>query len=80
MKFRFIGTYTGGHDSINACGVVFHGRNPSEVTDSEATRRLSNHIEFEAVYAPAVAPEPTPDSAPLPPKKRGRPKKVASNG
>lgn len=75
MKFRFIGTYTGGHDSINACGVVFHGRDPSEVTDSEAIRRLSNHIEFEAVHAPVA--DPVADIAPLPPRKRGRPKKAA---
>lgn len=73
MKFRFIGTYTGGHDSINACGVVFHGRDPSEVTDGEAIRRLSNHIEFEVVHPLDHDADGKPGGSF--PKRRGRPKK-----
>lgn len=49
MRFRFIGQYTNGHTAINACGIVFDGRSPSEVTDPEAVRRLSRHPEFEAI-------------------------------
>ena len=49
MKFRFIGEYTNGHTSINGSGVTFVGREPSEVTDPEAIRRLSGNIEFEMV-------------------------------
>jgi hypothetical protein len=70
MLFRFIGRYTNGHTAINACGVVFHGREPADVTDLDGIRRLSNHPEFEAaeaIEAPAVEPVA---------KKRGRPRKV----
>jgi hypothetical protein len=66
MLLRFNGTYTGGRTSITLCGVTFEGRTPSEVTDAEGIRRLSNHPEFEAVVE---------DSEPAP-KKRGRPRKV----
>lgn len=61
MKFRFIGTYTGDRDSINAGGVVFHDRAASEVTDAELVRRLKNNPEFEAVAAsgePKAKPGP----------------------
>ena len=49
MRFRFTGQYTNGHTSINACGVVFEGREPADVTDPAAIARLSGHPEFEHV-------------------------------
>lgn len=49
MKFKFTGTYTNGHTSINACGVVFTGTEPAEVTGEDAIARLSRHPEFERV-------------------------------
>lgn len=48
-RFRFIGTYTGGRDSINASGVIFEGNEPSQVDDAEAIRRLRGNVEFEEV-------------------------------
>jgi hypothetical protein len=69
MLFRFIGQYTHGRTTINA-GVDFEGHEPSEVTDAELIRRLSNNPEFDAVEALVEAPIEAP-------KKRGRPKKVA---
>jgi hypothetical protein len=71
MLFRFIGQYTHGRTTIDM-GVLFEGREPSEVTDAELIRRLSANVEFEAVSeeAPVEAPVEAP-------KKRGRPKKVA---
>jgi hypothetical protein len=72
MLFKFTGQYTGGRDAINACGIVFTGREPAEVTDADALRRLSGHPEFEAVTeTAALADEPTEA-----PKKRGRKPKV----
>jgi len=68
MLFRFIGQYTHGRTTIDM-GVLFEGNEPSQVLDPELIRRLSNNIGFEAVE-PAEAPAE-------PPKKRGRPKKVA---
>lgn len=86
MRFRFIGRYTNGHTSINACGVVFQGHEPSEVP-YEAIHRLSRNIEFEAVEEKpeAIATGPVCDVPPPPPvvgpvaqpKRRGRPKKAA---
>lgn len=70
MRLRFIGQYTAKRDTLTLCGVTFIGREPADVTDAEAIRRLSNHPEFETV-APAL---PVHD---VPPKKRGRPKKEA---
>jgi hypothetical protein len=59
MLFRFIGRYTNGHTAINACGVVFQGHEPAEVTDPDGIRRLSGNPEFEAVTdAPQVPPAP----------------------
>jgi hypothetical protein len=49
MKFRFIGTYTNGHTSINAGGVIFYGNDPSDVEDTDLIERLTNNQEFEAV-------------------------------
>lgn len=69
MMFRFTGQYTGGRTSVASCGVVFHGREPSDVTAPDAIRRLSGNPEFEAVQEP--------QELPAPPKKRGRPKKDA---
>lgn len=67
MRFRFIGKYTGGRTSINACGVVFKGHESREVPP-EAVARLSGNIEFEAVENPPVENPEKP--------KRGRPKRV----
>lgn len=72
MLFRFIGQYTHGRGAIRSCGVTFNGREPSDVTDAEAIRRLSGNPEFEQVAAPVSAPV---EVAPPAPKKRGRPKK-----
>lgn len=47
--FRFIGMHTGGRTSINACGVMFEGDEPSEVDDADCIRRLRGHPEFEEV-------------------------------
>jgi hypothetical protein len=49
MLFKFTGEYTNGHETIDACGVLFHGNEPSEVSDPAAIKRLSGHPEFEAV-------------------------------
>ncbi len=49
MRFRFTGQYTNGHTSINACGVVFEGREPADVTEESAIARMIGHPEFEAV-------------------------------
>ena len=49
MRFRFIGTFTGGRTTIDACGVTFTGSEPVDVTEPEAIRRLSNNPEFETV-------------------------------
>jgi hypothetical protein len=49
MLFKFIGQYTNGHTSIDAGGVEFVGDEPSDVTDADLIRRLSNNPEFEAV-------------------------------
>ena len=51
MRFRFIGRYTNGHETIALYGATFQGHEPAEVTDAEAIRRLSNNIEFERVHA-----------------------------
>ncbi len=69
MLFRFIGQYTHGRTTIDM-GVLFEGREPSQVDCPELARRLSNNPEFEAV----TQDEPVVIEAP---KKRGRPKKVA---
>jgi hypothetical protein len=69
MLFRFIGQYTHGRTSIDAGGVLFEGHEPTEVTDGELIRRLTSHVEFEAVEAG--------EAPPVVLKKRGRPKKVA---
>lgn len=50
MLFRFIGTYTNGHTSINASGVDFQGHEPADVTDPEGIRRLLGNPEFERVH------------------------------
>lgn len=76
MRFRFVGQYTNGHTAIDAGGVTFEGHEPSEVTDPDLIRRLTNHQEFEAVAAEAAI-----EAAPVTtPKKRGRPKKVQADG
>ena len=74
MLFRFIGQYTHGRTSIDAGGVLFEGHEPAEITDAELIRRLTNHVEFEAVEAIEPEGDETP---PVVLKKRGRPKKVA---
>jgi len=57
MLFKFIGEYTNGHDTIDACGVLFHGREPSDVTSEDGIRRLSGHVEFAKVTAKEVETE-----------------------
>lgn len=74
MRFRFIGTYTGGRVSINACGVDFQGHEPADVTDLEGIRRLSSHPEFEKVLSPLDHDGDGKPGGSLP--KRGRPRKV----
>lgn len=59
MRFRFIGEYTGGRTAINACGVVFTGREPAEVASADAIRRLTGNQEFEEVTE-IVAPVEKP--------------------
>jgi hypothetical protein len=76
MLFKFTGQYTGGRDAINACGIVFTGREPAEVTDADALRRLSGHPEFEAVTAAKISIEAEPMNIPAPAKRRGRKPKV----
>lgn len=49
MLFKFVGRYTNGHTAINACGVIFEGDEPAEVSDPDAIRRLSQNPEFAAV-------------------------------
>lgn len=74
MRFRFIGTYTGGRGSINACGVDFQGHEPAEVTDPEGIRRLSGNPEFEKVLSPLDHDGDGKPGGSLP--KRGRPRKA----
>lgn len=70
MLLRFIGIYSNKRTSMSICGVEFHGREPSEVTDPESIRRLENHPEFELVTASAAPVEVQE------PKRRGRPRKA----
>lgn len=80
MKFRFIGQYTNGHTSISSNGHVFVDREPTEVEDAEAIRRLSNNVEFGAVED-VVEQVDTAFRAIMaeaqPPKRRGRKPKAA---
>lgn len=80
MRFRFIGGYTNGHTSINACGVVFEGHEPADVTDPAAIARLSRNVEFEAVEDEpcdvAFEEHEIVTMTPVP-KRRGRKPKVA---
>lgn len=48
-SFRFIGQHTLGRTSINACGVIFEGNEPSEVEDEDGIRRLRGNPEFEEI-------------------------------
>ena len=80
MRFRFIGQYTNGHDSINLGSVVFEGREIAEVDCHELVRRLTNNPEFEAIHpldhdGDGVKGGSLPDAEK--PRKRGRPKKNA---
>lgn len=89
MRFRFIGRYTNGHTSINACGIVFEGREPSDVPE-DAVERLSRNPEFEVIedmpvitakaepVAMSVAHDPDDFSPVVQPKRRGRPRKAAN--
>lgn len=45
MKFIFTGDYTGGRDSISAWGIVFNGREPSNVP-AELVEKFDSHVEF----------------------------------
>lgn len=80
MRFRFTGDYTNGHTSINACGVVFEGREPSNVRDFAAIERLRGHVEFEAVedepYEVVFEEQEIVTMTPAP-KRRGRKPKAA---
>jgi hypothetical protein len=58
MKFKFIGNYTNGADSITMFGPEVAGKRPSatfteraatDVTDKDLVRRLSNNPEFQKV-------------------------------
>lgn len=48
MKFIFNGDYTGGRDSVSAWGIVFNGREPSEVP-AELVEKFERHVEFKRV-------------------------------
>ena len=54
MLMTFIGQYTGGRTSVSIGGVVFNGREPSEVPDGSPIIR---HPELEAYAEPEVAVE-----------------------
>lgn len=75
MLFKFIGRYTNGHTSINASGVVFEGREPANVTEADAIRRISGNPEFEEVHP--LDHDGDGEKGGSLPKRRGRPKKVA---
>lgn len=81
MRFRFTGQYTNGHTSINACGVVFEGHEPADVTEESAIARLIGHPEFEPVVAAVPfeieAVEDPAEFMPVAPKRRGRKPKAA---
>jgi hypothetical protein len=60
MKFRFVGKYTGGAESITMFGpevdgkrpsVTFHERSATEVKDKDLVERLSKNPEFKEVGA-----------------------------
>lgn len=48
MRFRFIGTYTGGRTSITYGKTTFDGHDWATVTDPDLKRRLDNNPEFES--------------------------------
>ena len=52
MLMTFIGQYTGGRTSVSIGGVVFNGREPSEVPDGSPIIR---HPELGAYAEPEVA-------------------------
>jgi hypothetical protein len=63
-KFRFIGQYTGGRESISCHGVTFYGNEPADVDGEEALRRLSGNTDFEEVKGKTSPPDIDGDGAP----------------
>lgn len=49
MKFKFIGRYTGGRDTITMGETTFEGHDPADVDDPEMVTRLLKNPEFEAI-------------------------------
>lgn len=78
MLFKFIGRYTNGQTTINACGVTFEGDDPAEVTDTEAIRRLSGNPEFAEVDP--LDHDGDGEKGGSLPKPRGRPRKKKDDG
>lgn len=75
MKFRFVGQYTNGRDSITILGVRFDGREPSEAS-GETAERLARHPEFEIVEdEPEIPVIIENEIAEETPKRRGRPRR-----
>lgn len=77
MRYRFIGQYTLGRTSICMNGITFEGREPSEVT-ADYEPRFAGNIEFEAVPTMAKAADVAEPEITV--AKRGRPKKVTTDG
>jgi hypothetical protein len=58
MQFIYRGEFSKGLDTQTSMGVIFRGREPSEVTDVCAISWLKGHPEYEQVEEPAVEEEP----------------------
>ena len=73
MQMRFTGQSTNGRTTITYLDCTFAGHEPREVS-GEVAAMLANHPEFEVIAPVDEVAEP---EFTAPPKKRGRPKKVA---
>jgi len=60
MEYMFRGRFSHGLDSIEAMGVTFNGREPSEVRDAAAANWFDGHPDYVR-----VAVEPPAETAPV---------------
>lgn len=70
MRFKFVGRYTNGHESITVFGVTFCGHEPADVDDPQSVARLEQNIEFQAVHPLDHDGDGKPGGSP-PRRKRG---------
>lgn len=69
MKFIYRGVFSKGLDTEEQFGVVFKGREPSEVREVPAINWMLGHPDFEAQADEVVEPEPVVEDKPKPAKK-----------